>query len=93
MEDRSRDEARAERVDRALREALTSIGPPARAPHTLRDRRDAIYTAIRVGWSQGGPPTADDLAREPHPVDRWDGVGFGARAAARDHDDEPDPGR
>ena len=65
------DDARAA-FDRAMRDALTSIGPPPPAHHPPEHRRAAIDSAIANAWLTGAPPTPEDLINDPHPVDRWD---------------------
>jgi hypothetical protein len=72
MNDHSKDRSHAAPIDHILRRLVTSIESPQPAPHAPPARRTEIHAAIRSAWPSGQPPTVDDLARNPHPVDWWD---------------------
>jgi hypothetical protein len=71
MTDHRNDPLNMAHPDHALRRMVTSIESPPPAPHSPEERLAEIQAAIHAAWPRGAPPTIDELAQNPHPVDFW----------------------
>jgi hypothetical protein len=71
MNDHSDEPQNTPHFDDALRWMMTSIESPPPAPHSPEERSTEIRAAIEAAWPRGAPPTIEELAQNPHPVEFW----------------------